>query len=365
MNTARAALVAIITCAGVAVPVRHANAEEPLLCGLLAPCDAAGADQSDDETDGAPADDGVDADLDLGLERGLDLDLDVGLDLDVHVVPDRGTLLTVDSDVDHAALGLATVDRALAVDSQAAVDTDASVGRDGIVVTGNGAADAQAALVGAHQPVRVDAANRFCGVQIVIAADSSAACRPKPAAAGATNSAGPIAVAESVDLCGAHVVLAGWASTDCGERSGNGSPAAGSSWTLAGASAAGSLCGASVAVAGESSTRCAGTAQQAPVPSADHEASRVPGADHDAPRTEATGTGTTDASAGAASSRVAGAQAAQAPNDDESGDAAGGSGSSLPLTGASVMLLLTLATAMVAAGLVAGWSSRVRVGHQS
>jgi hypothetical protein len=364
MNTARAALVAMITCAGVAVPATHANAEEPLLCGLLAPCDGAGADHSDDESEAAPAADGVDADLDLGLDLGLDLDLDLGLDLDVHVVPDSGRLLTVDTDVDHAALAFATVDRTLAVDSQAAGDTDASVGRDGIVVTGNGAADAQAALVAARQPVRVDAANRFCGVQIVIAADSSAACRPKPSAAGATSNARLIAVAESVDLCGAHVVLAGSASTDCGEPSGNGSPAAGSSWTLAGATAAGTLCGASVAVAGESSTRCAGTAQQAPVPGG-HEASRVPGTDHEASRTEATGTGTTDASAGAAGSRVAGAQAAQAPNDDGSGDTAGGSGSSLPLTGASVTLLLTLATAVVAAGLVAGWSSRVRVGHQS
>ena len=39
MNAARAAALALIACAGVAIPATTAHADDPLLCGLLAPCD--------------------------------------------------------------------------------------------------------------------------------------------------------------------------------------------------------------------------------------------------------------------------------------------------------------------------------------
>ena len=356
MNSARTAVLALITCAGVAIPATRVHAEDPLLCGLLAPCDEEGGDDGGaDDTQPAPVDDGTEIDLDLGL--GLEMDVDI------QPFPSSETLLTADTDVDHTTLQLAAADHTLELGSQAALDTGASIGHDGIVVTGNGSANAQADATTWRQLVGLEAANQFCGVQIVIAAESSATCQPNASLGRASSNDGLIAVAESIDLCGAHVVLAGSATTDCGEpptsgsstseSSPTGSPAAGSSWTLADAAVTGTLCGVSVAVAGRSDTMCAGTAQETPVPSADP--------DRSDPGTLGTGAGE-----GAGSSPAAGGQSAQTPNDEgNSGTAAGESRGSLPLTGMSVLLFLALAAAVVATGLVAVRSSRVRVGPQS
>ena len=358
MNSARTAVLALITCAGVAIPATHVHADDPLLCGLLAPCDGeSGDDGGGDDSEPARVDDGTEIDLDLGL--GL------GTDVDIQLFPSSETLLTADTDVDHTTLQLAAADHTLDLGSQAALDSDASIGHDGIVVTGNGSANAQADATTWRKLAGLEAANQFCGVQVVIAAESSATCQPNASAGGASSTDGLIAVAESIDLCGAHVVLAGSATTDCGESSTsesslNGSPAAGSSWTLADAAATGTLCGVSVAVAGESDTMCAGTAQEARVPSADPDGSG-PGT----LGTGATGAGE-GAVEGAGSSPAAEGQSAQTPNDEgNSGTTAGESRGSLPLTGTSVLLFLALAAAVVATGLVAVRSSRVRVGHQS
>ena len=353
MNAARAAALALIACAGVAIPATTAHADDPLLCGLLAPCDGeSGGVDGGGDSEPAPVDDGADIDVDLGL--GLVTDVDIQL------FPDGGTLLTADTDVDHATLELAAADDALDLVGEAMLDTDASVARDGIVVTGDGSANAQMEATTWRKLAGLEAANRFCGVQVVIAAESSATCQPNVAPGRATSEQGLIAVAESVDLCGAHVVLAGSATTGCGDSSATGSPEAGSSWTLADAAADGTLCGASIAVAGESDTTCAGSAQEAPVPSADPDGSD-PGT---------LGTGATGAVAaaveGAGSLPAAGGPSAETPNDEgNSGTTAGESRGSLPLTGTSVLLFLTLAAAVVATGLVAVRSSRVRVGHQS
>src|SRR5687767_4726521 len=336
MNAARAAALAFIACAGVAIPATTAHADDPLLCGLLAPCDGenGGVDGGGD-SEPAPVDDGADIDVDLGL--GLVTDVDIQL------FPDGGTLLTADTDVDHATLELAAADDALHLVGEAMLDTDASVARDGIVVTGDGSANAQMEATTWRKLVGLEAANRFCGVQVVIAAESSATCQPNVAPGPATSEQGLIAVAESVDLCGAHVVLAGSATTGCGDSSATGSPEAGSSWTLADAAADGTMCGASIAVAGESDTTCAGTAQEAPVPSADPDGSG-PGT---------LGTGATGAVAaaveGAGSLPAAGGPSAETPNDEgNSGTTAGESRGSLPLTGTSVLLFLALAAAVVA-----------------
>jgi hypothetical protein len=353
MNAARAAALALIACAGVAIPATTAHADDPLLCGLLAPCDGeSGGVDGGGDSEPAPVDDGADIDVDLGL--GLVTDVDIQL------FPDGGTLLTADTDVDHATLELAAADDALDLVGEAMLDTDASVARDGIVVTGDGSANAQMEATTWRKLVGLEAANRFCGVQVVIAAESSATCQPNVAPGRATSEQGLIAVAESVDLCGAHVVLAGSATTGCGDSSATGSPEAGSSWTLADAAADGTLCGASIAVAGESDTTCAGSAQEAPVPSADPDGS--------GPGTLGTGaTGAVAASVeGAGSLPAAGGPSAETPNDEgNSGTTAGESRGSLPLTGTSVLLFLALAAAVVATGLVAVRSSRVRVGHQS
>jgi len=353
MNSARTAVLALITCAGVAIPATRVHADDPLLCGLLAPCDGeSGDDGGGDESEPARVDDGTEIDLDLGL--GLEADVDIQL------FPSSETLLTADTDVDHTTLQLAAADHTLDLGSQAALDSDASIGHDGIVVTGNGSANARADATTWRKLAGLEAANQFCGVQIVIAAESSATCQPNASAGGASSTDGLIAVAESIDLCGAHVVLAGSATTDCGESPATGSPAGGSSWTLAHAAATGTLCGVSVAVAGKSDTMCAGTAQEAPVPSADPDGSG-PGT----LGTGATGAGE-GAVEGAGSSPAAEWQSAQTPNDEgNSGTTAGESRGSLPLTGTSVRLFLALAAAVVATGLVAVRSSRVRVGHQS
>ena len=299
MNAARAAALALIACAGVATPATTAHADDPLLCGLLAPCDGeSGGVDGGGESEPAPVDDGADIDVDLGL--GL------GTDVEIQLFPNSGTLLTADTDVDHATLELAAADHVLDLVGEAVLDTDASVARDGIVVTGDGSANAQMEATTWRKLVGLEAANRFCGVQVVIAAESSATCQPNAAPGPAASEQGLIAVAESVDLCGAHVVLAGSATTGCGDSSPTGSPEAGSSWTLA------------------------------------------------------------DAVEGAGSSPAAGGQSAETPNDEgNSGTTAGESRGSLPLTGTSVLLFLTLAAAVVAAGLVAVRSTPVRVGHQS
>ena len=299
MKAARAAIVAVIACAGVAIPATSAHADDPVLCGLLTPCDAEG-DAGGDDSEPAPIEGGVEIDLDLGL--GLDADADLGP----------------------------------VVDTDATLDTDTTVGRDGIVVMGNGGASSQAAVTTTWRQLgSVDAANHFCGVQVVIAASSSASCQPSTTGAGSSND-GLFAVAESVDLCGAQVAVAGSATADCGESApagstSAGSTAAGSSWTLA------------------------GTAQEAP----------VPGPDPDGSGTGAPGTGATGAVSGVASSPAA-SSPAQTPSDEgNSGTTAGESRGSLPLTGTSVLLFLTLAAAVVATGLVALRSSQIQVRHQS
>jgi hypothetical protein len=294
MNAARAAVVAVIACAGVAIPTTSAHADDPLLCGLLTPCDAEG-DAGGDDSEPAPIDGGAAIDL------GLDADADLGPE----------------------------------VDTDATLDTDTTLGRDGIVATGNGGANSHAAVTTWRHLGSVDATNQFCGVQVVIAASSSANCQPSTTGAGSSND-GLFAVAESVDLCGAQVAVAGSATADCGESApagstSAGSTAAGSSWTLA------------------------GTAQEAP----------VPGPDPDGSGTGAPGTGATGAVGGVASSPAA-SSPAQTPSDEgNSGTTAGESRGSLPLTGTSVLLFLTLAAAVVATGLVALRSSQIQVRHQS
>ena len=356
MSAARAAVLALITCAGVGIPAASAHAEDPILCGLVTPCDGEGDGGGGSQP--APVDGSADVDLDLGsgADTGADTNADTGVDTDVQLFPDSATVLTADTDAEHAALQLAAADNSLDTAGDTALDTDASIGQNGIVVTGNGAANAMGDASTWQRFAGVDAANQFCGVQVVIAADSSASCQPNASTGGASSNEGMTAVAESVDVCGAHVVVAGSASTDCGDSSPTGSPAAGSSSTLANAAAAGTLCGVSIAVAGESDTTCAATAQEAPVPGADPNGS--------GPGTP--GTGATGTVEGAASLAAAGGQAQATPYDQgNSGTTAGESRGSLPLTGTSVLLFLELAAAVVATGLVAVRSSRVRVGHQS
>jgi hypothetical protein len=180
-----------------------------------------------------------------------------------------------------------------------------------------------------------------------------------------------MAIAESFDVCGAHVAVAGSATTSCGDRPDGATPGASSSWTLTRATVTGTACGLSVAVAGDSSTSCSNSTQMSPVPGA-----APNGSGTGTPGTGATGAaGSTEppGAGGPASSPAAGGQPAQTPTDDgttghdESDSLAGAEvgGGSLPLTGTSVLMLLMIAAAVVAAGLVAVRTSRVRVGHQS
>jgi hypothetical protein len=342
MVAARAVVVAVFVRAGAAIPATSAHAEDPLLCGLVTPCDAAGDNSGDAEP--APVDGTADIDLDLGL----DLDTGTGVDVD----PNTSTPLPANSVLDQATLQLAAADPALAGDADGTLGTGASIG-NGIVVTGNGAANALGSASAWRRSAGVDATNQFCGVQVVIAATSSASCQPNTSGGGSSND-GLFAVAESVDLCGAQVAVAGSATADCGESAPAGSTAAGSSWTLAGAAARGTVCGPSVAIAGTADTTCAYTAQEAPVPGADPDGTGVTGSVGGA------------ASSFAASSPAAGGQPAQTPNDEaNSGTSVGESRGSLPLTGTSVLLFLMLATAVVATGLVALRSSQIQVRHQS
>jgi hypothetical protein len=353
MNAARAAAVTLIAFAGVATPATSAHADDQLVCGLLTPC---GGETGDETTDDPPAP--IDDKADIVLD--VDLELDLVAPVDVELFPSSGTSLTVDSDVDHAALQLAAADHTLDLDLDldldvdVALDSDTSIGHDGIVVAGDGTAIAAVTVTTWRKVVGVDAANQLCGVQLVVGRSSSATCEPASAGAGSSND-GLVAVAESVDVCGAHVVVAGSATANCGDAAATRSPAAGSSWTLADAGAAGTACGLSVTWAGDSGTTCAGAGREAPGGRSGPDGSG----------TAAPATGATGAVAGGASSPARGAQPAAAPNDDGSGTTAGDSGGSLPLTGASVLLLLMIAAAVVATGLVAVRSSRVRVGHQS
>ncbi len=349
MNVTRTAVVALIAFSGVAIPATgaaHADGDQPLLCGLLDPCDATAGSGDDEasEPESAPVD--VDIDIDLDLDLDTDVAVDAAADVDLQLLPSKGTSLTTSADT--------------------ALDTDATVGH-GVVLTANGAANKQAAVSAAgHELVSADAANTLCGVQVVIAAASSADCRSTGSSSGSQAGAGDslVAVVESIDLCGAHVVVAGSAATKCGGSSANGSPAMGSSWTLADAGITGSLCGLSVAVAGASNTSCPGAAQEAP----------VPGAGTDGPGTGTPGTGTNPTNAGTSGNTgvdanggvggVGSSPTAQ-PQQAGGGDAAGDSSGSLPLTGTSMLIVLMIASVSLAAGLVAVRSSRVRFGHQS
>src|SRR5688572_141133 len=118
MNAARATAVTLIAYAGVATPATSAHADDPLLCGLRAPCDA---EVGDETTDGPPAPVGDNADIVLDVDLGLDPVTPV----DVELFPSSGTSLTVASDVDHAALKLAAADHTLDLDAGSALYTDA------------------------------------------------------------------------------------------------------------------------------------------------------------------------------------------------------------------------------------------------
>jgi hypothetical protein len=363
MNVTRTAAVALIAFSGVALPTAgaaHADGDPPLLCGLLSPCgDGSSDDDTSDDAQPAPVD--IDVDLDLDVDLGTDVTGNVGATANVDALPSDSTLLVADADVTSAAFQANALDHTIDTGGDAVLDTDAAVGH-GVVVTANGAADAQADVNAASRKlVSADAANQFCGVQIVIAASSSQRCQSSRSNVIGSGD-GLVAVVESVDLCGAHVVVDGSATTDCGDSSPGGSPAAGSSWTLADATAIGNVCGVSVAVVAESDTSCAGTAQEAPVPES---GSNEPG-------TGTSGTGAAAANAGgSAAAPSVGGESASSPTAQpaqvggDSGASTGDSGGSLPLTGTSILLILTIAGITLAAGLVAVRSSRVGVGHQS
>jgi len=394
MNVTRAAAVALIAFSGLAVPAAgavHADGNQPLLCGLLSPCDqSSSTDDGDDGGDDTSAPTDIDIDPNLGLDLGADpgtpnpdtdlgtdINADVAADAKIELFPQNGTLLAADTDVTAAGVQANVLNHTVDAAADAVLDTDATVGH-GVVVTANGAADAQANVNAAgRQLVSADASNQVCGVQVVIAASSTSNCTPTGSHNVIGGGDGLIAVAESLDLCGAHVVVAGSASTTCGDPSASGSQGASSSWTLADAAVTGTVCGLSVAVLGESSTSC-GSEQEAP----------VPGAGSNGPGTGTPGTGTTPqvsngngnaagnasgAGTGTGSGTSSGngsglasspsAQPAQVGGD--SGAATGDSGGTLPLTGMSILLILTVAGITLAAGLVAVRSSRVRIGHQS
>jgi hypothetical protein len=378
MNVRKTAIAALISFAGLAIPTAgaaHADGNEPLLCGLLAPCDPGSTDDTSHDNGGAePA--AVDVDIDLDLDLGVDLatpdhDTDFHTDLDTHVsadlttdagiqlFPSRGTVLTADADVPSAAIQTNVLGHTADAAVDATLDTDAMVGQ-GVVLRANGAAGARAGVTAAGtRLVSADAANRLCGVQVVIAATSSADCRASASSGWPRSSDGDglVAVTEALDVCGAHVVIAGSATTDCGGSSANGSPGVGSSWTLANAAISGSLCGLSVAVVGESGTSCSGTAQEAP----------VPGSGPNRPGTGTPGTGTSPSESDTSGGGGAAASPAAQPQQvaGASGSVEGDSNGSLPLTGTSLLIVLMIASASLVAGLVAVRSSRVGFGHQS
>lgn len=358
MNVTRAAAVALIAFSGVAVPSAGAAYADgdTLLCGLLTPCDDSTGDDGGEQGDTTPVD--VDADVDLDLAG------DVGADADLELFPDDGTLLVADADITSAALQTSVLGHTVDPDADAVLDTDATVGQ-GVVVTASGAADATSDVNAAGQRlVGANAANRFCGVQVVVAATSSSNCGPT-ASNVIGGSDGLIPVVESVDVCGAHVVLAGSATTACGDPSASGAPGASPS-TVAGAAVTGTACGLSVAVAGESRTSC-DSAQEAPVPDA---GSNEPGIGASGTGTS-TGTSTGNTTTGNSTANIAGAAvgAASSPaaqpsqtgaDSDTATGGSDGSGGSLPLTGTSVLLILMLAGIALAAGLAAVRASQFR-----
>ena len=183
MNAAKAAAVALIAFSGVAIPTSgavHANGDEPLLCGLLSPCEEGSDDGSGDDAEPEPVDIELDLELDLDLgighDGGSDADAigDVDANAGVQLFPQHGTLLDADADVQPAVVDASVLHRTLGLESDTGVDTDAHLGHDGAVVTGSGFANAQAGADAGQKLVGVAAANQLCGVQVVVAATSAA-----------------------------------------------------------------------------------------------------------------------------------------------------------------------------------------------